>query len=189
MNTDIIRSTALYDSAVEASWGKDSRVLWQWKGAGICVFCFCVWGGWWWWFLVSVHTPPPITSCSPWHRGKEFAIWRRPGCTLDMAAPAGLQWRPGACIGSVYWLGDKFPVVFWEVWARGGGAALLRVSFGGNGRDEVLRRWHPVNICLTTLQGRSDVWERYANMSRAHAIISMLSPAYQCLKHPLVLSD
>lgn len=123
MNTDIIRSTALYDSAVEASWGKDSRVLWQWKGAGICVFCFCVWGGWgwWWWFLVSVHTPPPITSCSPWHRGKEFAIWRRPGCTLDMAAPAGLQWRPGACIGSVYWLGDKFPVVFWEVWARGGG--------------------------------------------------------------------
>lgn len=136
-------------------------------------------GGFW-----SLFILPPITSCSPWHRGKEFAIWRRPGCTLDMAAPAGLQWRPGACIGSVYWLGDKFPVVFWEVWAQGGG-----VSFGGNGRDEVLRWWHPVNICLTTLQRRSDIWERYANMSRAPAIISMLSPAYQCLKHPLVLSD
>lgn len=54
-------------------------------------------GGFWSPFIL-----PPITSCSPWHRGKEFAIWRRPGCTLDMAAPAGLQWRPGACIGSVY---------------------------------------------------------------------------------------
>lgn len=54
-------------------------------------------GGFWSPFIL-----PPITSCSPWHRGKEFAIWHRPGCTLDMAAPAGLQWRPGACIGSVY---------------------------------------------------------------------------------------
>lgn len=99
--------------------------------------------------------------------------------------PCGLQRRPGAHVGSVCWLGDKFPRV-----RREGGdfnyAPLL--CSGGKG---VMRS------CSDEAR-QTSVWQRRRGevmserdtptLPQHLAIVSTLSPAYYCFKHPLLLS-
>lgn len=147
----------------------------EWKGAGICVFVCGVVGGW------GVSSAPcscsPITSCSPWQRGKEFAIWHRPGCTRAMPNPRGLQ-RDLEHTLAVF----VDQAISSRLCAGRGGdfnyARLLRSGGKGVMRSRSDEAWQ--TSVLTTWRGRSDVEARYADVTATPRLFSMLSPAYYC---------
>lgn len=96
------------DSTVEATWGKDLGVLWQQSGKVQGFACLFVGGG----VILGLFMPPPP-------RYQLLTLARRQGvCNMAQAwlyprhgNPYGLQRRPGAHVGSVCWLGDKFLLV------------------------------------------------------------------------------
>lgn len=124
-------------------------LLWQ-RGWRISFFSFFLF------FSPSVFVPPPspITSCSPWQRNEEFAIWHRLGLYPRRASPRGPQQRPGEHAGkclSIRAISSR-PVAGEVATSR---RCCFRQRRGGC--DEAVRRGGPANICPTSSPGRGDV--------------------------------
>lgn len=93
----------------------------EWKGAGICVFV-CGVGGWVGGEFCSLFMLPHyqlLTLAKRQGVCNMAQAWLYPRHAKPPRSPAG----PGAHIGSVCWLGDKFPLVRGE-----GGRLQLRSS-------------------------------------------------------------
>lgn len=93
--------------------------------------------------------------------------------------PCGLQRRPGAHIGSVCWLGDKFPLVRWE----GGVTSITLLSFRSGGKGVM-------GSCSDEAR-QTSVWQHRRGEAMSErdtptlpqhlAIVSVLSPAHCCV--------
>ncbi len=95
----------------------------EWKGAGICVFVCGGWGDFWSLFMLPHYQLLTLAKRQGVCNMAQAWLYPRHG------NPCGLQRRPGAHIGSVCWLGDKFPLVRWE-----GATSIMLLSFAAEER-------------------------------------------------------
>lgn len=134
----------------------------------------CLWGVGWFW--VCVFMPPHYQL---------LTLAKRQGvCNMAQAwlyprhgNPCGLRRRPGAHIGSICWLGDKFLLVRWEE-----ASSIMLFSFAAWAAEERVWWGHAAARPCKHLSDKGEAMSERDTLTWPWHLANFFSPAITCLQ-------